>query len=56
MTEVMESLRKVQIPSHQLEKLGMNAKWAEKVSPDFVRSVVSVADKHKALLKELSKK
>lgn len=55
-TELMESLKKVQIPPHQLDKLGMDAKWAERVSPDFVRSVVSMADKHKALLKELSRK
>jgi len=55
-TEVIESLKRVQIPSHQLDKLGMDVKWAERVSPDFVRSVISMADKHKALLKELSKK
>ncbi len=56
MTEVIESLKRVQIPLHQLDKLGMDVKWAERVSPDFVRSVISMADKHKALLKELSKK
>ncbi len=55
-TEVIESLKRVQIPLHQLDKLGMDVKWAERVSPDFVRSVISMADKHKALLKELSKK
>lgn len=54
-TEVMEKLQQLQIPQHQLEKLGLSKNWQQQVSPDFVAKAIKAAEKHKGVLKELAK-
>lgn len=52
--EALAMIKKVRIPDSQLEQLGMDEDWADTVSPEFVRCVINVADRRKALLKKLS--
>lgn len=55
MTGVVRKLQQVQIPPHQLAKLGLEKDWYKKVSPEFVDRAVKAAEKHKEVLRELAK-
>lgn len=53
---MIEKLRGINLPPHQLRELGLEKDWNQKVAPKFVERVVSTAEKYKGVLKELSKR
>ncbi|MGE5590110.1 MAG: hypothetical protein ACM3ZA_05780 [Bacillota bacterium] len=55
-TEMIQKLRGVNLPPHQLKELGLDKDWNKKVAPQFVERVVRTAEKYRIVLKELSKR
>lgn len=55
MTEFVQKIYKLEIPANTLRQLGLEKDWNKKVSTDFLSKVVTTAEKHKKVLKELSK-
>jgi len=55
-TEMIQKLRGVHLPPHQLKELGLDKDWNKKITPHFIERVVRTAEKYKTVLKELSKR
>ena len=55
-TQMIEKLKGVQLPPHQLRELGLEKDWQKRVSPTFVDQIVHTAEKYKNALKKLSEK
>lgn len=56
MPEMVLKIRNLQLPPQQLRELGLKPDWNKRVSPEFVASVVEVAERYKDVLKELSRR
>ncbi|MCL4425878.1 MAG: hypothetical protein M1299_13010 [Firmicutes bacterium] len=56
LTEMIEKLKGIQLPPHQLRELGLDKDWQKKVSPQLVERITKTAEKYKNVLKELSKR
>jgi len=55
-TELVQKIKNIELPPHQLRALGFDKDWNKKVSPEFLEHAVRVAVKRKDVLRELSKK
>lgn len=53
--EALAYLASIKLPPHQLHKLGLPADWNKNISPDFVRRVLELIERHRPLLEELAK-
>lgn len=55
-SEVLEALRKAQIPPDVLRKLGLPQDWNQHVSKKFVEQIVAFVDRYKDTFEELAKR
>ena len=55
MAEALGYLCNIQLPPHQLEKLGLRPDWNKNISREFVEKVLVLIERHRPLLEELAK-
>jgi hypothetical protein len=56
MTDMMTKVKTIQLPPRVERELGLEKDWQVKVEPAFVERVCRTAEKHRWVLKELSRK
>ena len=55
MTEIMEKIKNIDIPTNIQKEIGLKENWKEKISPKKVEKIFNNALKYKEALRKLSK-
>lgn len=56
LSQLLERMKTYEVPPHIARQLGFDQNWKDKVSEEFLRTVLKSVDKYQNVLKKLSDK